>query len=67
MWNLAGKDIESRLFIGSALYPSPSIMRDAISASGADVVTVSLRRQSGQRRHEQPPANQFRAEQRLAV
>ena len=28
---------------------------------------VSLRRQSGQRRHEQPPANQFRAEQRLAV
>ncbi|GAA5315304.1 MAG: thiazole synthase [Candidatus Pelagadaptatus aseana] len=46
MWNLADKEIESRLFIGSALYPSPQIMTDAIKASGSDVVTVSLRRQS---------------------
>lgn len=45
MWTLADKDIESRLFIGSALYPSPQIMTDAIRASGSDVVTVSLRRQ----------------------
>lgn len=46
MWNLADKTIESRLFIGSALYPSPQIMSDAIVASGSDVVTVSLRRQA---------------------
>ncbi len=48
MWNLADKSIESRLFIGSALYPSPQIMLDSIKASRADVVTVSLRRQSPQ-------------------
>jgi len=48
MWSLADKQIESRLFIGSALYPSPQIMQDAIKASGSEVVTVSLRRQSPQ-------------------
>ena len=46
MWELAGKNLESRLLIGSALYPSPQIMQDAIKASGSEVVTVSLRRQA---------------------
>ena len=46
MWNLADKSIDSRLFIGTAMYPSPQIMNDAIRASKADVVTVSLRRQA---------------------
>ena len=46
MWNLADKRIDSRLFIGTAMYPSPQIMNDAIRASQADVVTVSLRRQA---------------------
>jgi thiazole synthase len=32
--------------IGSALYPSPEIMERAIEASGAEIVTVALRRQS---------------------
>lgn len=45
MWTLADREIESRLFIGTALYPSPQVMVDAIHASAADVVTVSLRRQ----------------------
>lgn len=45
MWQLADKTVNSRLFIGSSLYPSPKIMVDAIAASGSDVVTVSLRRQ----------------------
>ncbi len=40
-------EIESRLFLGTALYPSPAIMLEAISASGCEVVTVSLRRESG--------------------
>jgi thiazole synthase len=42
-----GANIESRLFLGTALYPSPAIMLDAISAARAEVVTVSLRRESG--------------------
>lgn len=40
-----GKTLNSRLFIGSALYPSPQVMLDSIVASNASVVTVSLRRQ----------------------
>ena len=45
-WRVYEKTLESRLFIGTALYPSPQVMCDAISASGAQVITVSLRRQS---------------------
>jgi thiazole synthase len=45
-WTLYGKTFSSRLLIGSALYPSPQIMRAAIRASGAEIVTVSLRRQA---------------------
>lgn len=41
-----GKEFSSRLLIGTALYPSPAIMQDAIRASGAEIVTVSLRRES---------------------
>lgn len=44
-WQLADKTLNSRLLIGSALYPSPSIMQDSIRTSEAGVVTVSLRRQ----------------------
>ena len=42
---VGGKELNSRLFIGSALYPSPKIMEESIKASQAGVVTVSLRRQ----------------------
>lgn len=45
-WNVYGTELNSRFFIGSALYPSPEIMQQAIKASGADVITLSLRRQS---------------------
>lgn len=45
-WTLAEKTLDSRFLIGSALYPSPQIMQDAIRASGSQVVTVSLRRQN---------------------
>lgn len=48
MWTLADKNLESRLLIGTALYPSPHIMLDAIRASKSEVVTVSLRRQNAQ-------------------
>lgn len=46
MWTVADKTLKSRLFLGTALYPSPQIMAAAIKASEAQVVTVSLRRQS---------------------
>ncbi|HDZ15773.1 MAG TPA: thiazole synthase [Methylophaga aminisulfidivorans] len=45
-WNVYGQTLSSRLFIGTALYPSPKIMRAAIKASKAEVITVSLRRQT---------------------
>ena len=40
------REFSSRLLIGTALYPSPKIMQDAIRASGSQIVTVSLRRES---------------------
>lgn len=42
-----GVALKSRLMLGTALYPSPAIMARAVAASGAEVVTVSLRRESG--------------------
>ena len=45
MWTLADATLQSRFLIGTALYPSPESMRQAIQASGSEVVTVSLRRQ----------------------
>ncbi len=42
---LYGETFHSRLLIGSALYPSPSIMQSAVKASGAEIITLSLRRQ----------------------
>jgi len=46
MWELGGVKIDSRLLIGSALYPSPANMQEAIKMSGSQIVTVSLRRQA---------------------
>jgi thiazole synthase len=43
-----GETLSSRLFLGTAQYPSPSILADAIRASGTEIVTVSLRREGGQ-------------------
>ncbi|MCY3981562.1 MAG: thiazole synthase [Alphaproteobacteria bacterium] len=42
-----GFKTSSRLFLGTAQYPSPAVLEAAIRASGADIVTVSLRRESG--------------------
>jgi thiazole synthase len=46
MLTFYGKSFISRLLIGTALYPSPAIMQEAIRASGAEIVTVSLRREA---------------------
>ena len=45
-----GETIASRLLLGTALYPSPQIMADAVSAAGAGIVTVSLRREQARGR-----------------
>lgn len=45
-----GTEIGSRLLLGTALYPSPQIMADAVRASGAGIVTVSLRREQARGR-----------------
>jgi len=48
--NLYGIEVASRLWLGTARYPSPAILSDAVRASGTDIVTVSLRRESGTQR-----------------
>jgi thiazole synthase len=40
-----GIDLNTRLMLGTAQYPSPSVLRAAIAASGTEVITVSLRRE----------------------
>jgi len=40
------KQFASRLLIGTALYSSPAVMQQAIRESGAEIVTVSLRREA---------------------
>jgi thiazole synthase len=42
-----GVELKSRLLLGTSRYPSPAILERAVKASGAEVVTVSLRRESG--------------------
>jgi len=44
--SIYGTEINSRLLVGSALYPSPQIMQEAIKASAAEVVTLSISRQN---------------------
>lgn len=46
MLNLYGREFSSRLMLGTAQYPSPAILRDAICKSGTEIITVSLRRES---------------------
>lgn len=41
---LAGRTLQSRVLLGSALYPDRSTMLNAITASQTELVTVSLRR-----------------------
>ena len=43
---IAGREFSSRLFLGSSQYPNQKVMLDAIEASGAEVVTVAMRRVS---------------------
>lgn len=44
---LYGAEFSSRLLTGTAQYPSPAILSQSIAAARAEIVTVSLRRESG--------------------
>lgn len=45
-FEIAGVRLTSRLFLGTAGYPNQGILRDAVHASGCELVTVSIRRVS---------------------
>src|SRR4026207_1254189 len=41
---LGGEEVKSRLIVGTGKYPSFENMREAIEASGSEIVTVAVRR-----------------------
>jgi thiazole synthase len=41
---IAGKEFNSRLMVGTGKFASPQVMAKALEASGAEIVTVALRR-----------------------
>lgn len=45
MLTLYGSEINSRLLLGIARYPSPAVLSEAIRQSATEIVTVSLRRE----------------------
>ncbi len=40
-----GVELSSRLLLGTADYPSPTVLTEAIEASGTEIITASLRRE----------------------
>jgi thiazole synthase len=41
---IAGREFQSRLLVGTGKFASPELMREALAASGTQLVTVALRR-----------------------
>lgn len=41
---IAGKKLKSRFFLGTGRYPNPYVQKEAIRASGAEVLTFAIRR-----------------------
>ena len=41
---IAGKEFESRLFLGTGKFNSNTLMEEAIKASGTEMVTVAMKR-----------------------
>ena len=46
-------ELGSRLLMGTSQYPSPAVLADAVRAAGAEIVTVSLRREAARLREGQ--------------
>ncbi|HRQ81200.1 MAG TPA: thiazole synthase, partial [Azospirillaceae bacterium] len=47
MRDFYGVRLNRPLMLGTARYPSPAVLADAVKAAGVEIVTVSLRRESG--------------------
>ncbi len=45
-WQLCGRRFSSRLLLGTAQFPAPELMQQALRAGGAELITVALRRQA---------------------
>src|SRR5713101_8852065 len=43
-WLIAEREFHSRLLVGTGKFSSPEAMREALAASGTQIVTVALRR-----------------------
>ena len=43
-FTIAGTSFSSRLIVGTARYPNQQVMLDCLEASGAELVTASIRR-----------------------
>lgn len=43
-WQIGSTELESRLILGTARYPSTQVLLDALEVSGTNLVTVALRR-----------------------
>ncbi|MCW1414126.1 MULTISPECIES: thiazole synthase [Rhizobium] len=41
-----GSEVGSRLLLGTARYPSPAVLEEAVRRSGTEIITVSLRRET---------------------
>jgi len=48
MWTIGDTTLDSRLLLGTARYPSPAVLRDAVIQSNTGIITVSLRRETAQ-------------------
>lgn len=46
-WHIGGTPLNSRFLLGTAGYPSPAVLREAIRASGSQVLTLGLKRTLG--------------------
>ncbi|WP_337270481.1 thiazole synthase [Oryzifoliimicrobium ureilyticus] len=46
MLKLYDTTVSSRLLLGTARYPSPTVLAQAVQSSGSEIVTVSLRRET---------------------
>ena len=53
MWRIGDLTFESRLIVGTGKYASFALMREAVEASGAAMVTVAVRRINLDRPHEE--------------
>ncbi|MUT65738.1 thiazole synthase [Paenibacillus sp. NEAU-GSW1] len=43
-WRIGEHELTSRFFIGTGLFPNPYVQKEAIKASGAEVLTFAIRR-----------------------